>query len=88
VVDLVAGSFSISFLAAQRGNFQVGPQTIVVKVDGNTVGTIMPSSTSYASFTTNSFSIATTGLHTISFSGTNSVDATAFLDAVSVTRLT
>jgi virginiamycin B lyase len=78
-----AGTYTLSFDAAQRGNNQASSQTIEVLVDGNVVSTITPTSTTYASYTTNNFTV-TTGSHTIAFVGLNlnGSDNTAFIDAV------
>ena len=53
----------------QRGNHSGGSnEEIEVMVDGSVVGTFTPASTSYANYTTASFSV-TAGSHTISFVG-------------------
>jgi hypothetical protein len=82
-VDLAAGTYQLSFLAAQRpGN----AQTFQVWIDGNQlVGTFQPAGTGFQAFTTDSFTL-TAGSHTIEFRGTNTNsnvnggDNTAFLD--------
>ena len=56
-VQLAAGSYQISFQAAQRGNSQSQPQQIEVLVNSSVVGTITPSSTAYATYATLSFSV-------------------------------
>ena len=63
-----AGSYQISFSAAQRGNNGTSDEEIQVLVDGTVVGTITPASTSYANYTTASFNL-TAGSHTITFAG-------------------
>src|SRR5262249_26680572 len=80
-----AGSYTISFDAAQRGNFQASRQDFAVLVDGNVVGTFTPSGTSYQGYTTPSFTVAA-GAHTIAFQGLDSAggDHTAFVDRVVV----
>jgi hypothetical protein len=80
-----AGSYAITFEAAQRGNHQTSHQEIQVLVDNALVGTYVPSGTSYQSITTNPFPI-TAGTHTITFQGLNlgGGDNTAFVDAVTV----
>ena len=67
-VDLAAGTYVLSYLAAQRpGN----SQTFQVWIDGNQlVGTFQPADTSFQTFTTDSFTV-TAGSHTIEFRGTN-----------------
>jgi hypothetical protein len=81
-VNFGAGSFTVSFEAAQRGNF-LSNSTIQVQIDGQTVSSITPSSTSYAAFTTNSFT-ETAGNHTVQFVGVGVGGSTALLDAVSI----
>jgi hypothetical protein len=85
VAGWAAGSYTISFDAAQRGNYQWSQQDFAVLVDGAVVGTFTPSGTSYRGYTTATFTVAA-GSHTITFQGLDSAggDNTAFLDAVSV----
>jgi hypothetical protein len=85
VAGWAAGSYTISFDAAQRGNFQASRQDFEVLVDGVVVGTFTPSGTSYQGDTTVVFTVAA-GAHTITFQGLDSAggDNTAFIDAVSV----
>jgi subtilase family serine protease len=85
-VNFAAGNYTISFSAAQRQNNQASSQTIQVTVDGNVLGTITPSGTSYATYTTVSFTV-TAGNHTIAFVGLNpnGGDNTAFLDWATIT---
>jgi YD repeat-containing protein len=85
-IQLGAGSYTISFLAAQRENTQASSQTFAVLVDGATVGTFTPSSTSYAQYSTAAFSIAGGGMHTVTFQGLNpnGGDNTAFLDEINI----
>src|SRR5262249_49159301 len=66
-VRLASGSYSLSFLAAQRANYQFSYQTIQVLVDGGLVGTIKPAGTSYASYSTR-FTVAASA-HKITFVG-------------------
>jgi hypothetical protein len=82
-----AGSYVISFDAAQRSNFQASRQDFAVLVDGNVVGTFTPSGTSYQSHATAAFTVAA-GMHTITFQGLDSAggDNTAFIDQVIVTQ--
>ena len=58
-VALPAGNYRIRFEAAQRPNTNPTTQTLQVFVNGNSVGTVKPSSTSpsYQTFTSNSFTI-------------------------------
>jgi hypothetical protein len=82
------GSYTVSFLAAQRGNGNVSSQTLQVLVDGMVVGTFTPADVNYASFTTDTFTVPA-GMHTISFVGVDpdGQDNTAFLDLVTINRL-
>ncbi len=80
-VSLAAGTYSIKVQAAKRTSFG-GAQTIDVFVGSTHVGSIAPSSGSFASYTTNTFTVAQ-GNHTIKFVGTAaSGDSTAFIDSV------
>ena len=84
-VNFSAGTYIVSFDAAQRKNFQASSQTVAVEVDGTVVGTIKPSGTSYALYTTNAFTV-TAGTHTVEFVGLdpNGGDNTAFIDEVTI----
>jgi PKD repeat protein len=88
-VNLSAGTYTISFEAAQRGNWQDSSQTFAVEVDGQVVGTFTPDSTSYSSYTTDPFTV-TAGTHTIAFVGLDpdGGDNTAFLDQLSINTAT
>jgi hypothetical protein len=80
-----AGTYSVSFSAAQRGNGNASSQTFQVLIDANVVGTFTPADSNYTGFTTGTFNV-TTGAHTVSFAGTDpdGLDNTAFIDQVSV----
>src|SRR5262249_13316695 len=90
-----AGTYRISFQAAQRAELQLpggktkqyqsGRQTIQVQGDTTVVGKINPESTNDKIYTTDSFPV-TAGAHTIKFIGLNpnGGDNTAFIDQVSV----
>ncbi len=82
-VDLAAGTYNLSFLAAQRDKYQSTYQSIEILVDGNEVGSATPSSTTYGSYATTNFTVAA-GVHTIEFLGVDPSggDNTAFLDDV------
>ena len=82
-VYLDTGGYNISFLAAQRGNYQSAAQQIEVLVDGSVVGTATPGYTNYNIYQTMNFQ-ATAGPHTIEFLGLNSAggDVTAFIDDI------
>ena len=86
VADWAAGSYVLTFDAAQRGNFGVSQQNFNVLIDGNIVGTFTPSGTSYQSYSTAVFTVTTAGPLTITFQGLDSAggDNTAFIDGVSV----
>jgi hypothetical protein len=86
MVSLAVGTYTLSFLAAQRPG---DDQTFQVLVDGIVVDSFQPVGTSYESYTTASFTV-TAGSHKIEFLGTNSnspdnsADTTAFLDGVRI----
>jgi hypothetical protein len=83
------GTYSISFLAAQRaGNYS--SQTFQILVDGSAVSTITPPGTAYAPYTSNRFVISATGNHTIAFVGIDpdGQDNTAFIDEVRINHVT
>ncbi len=86
---IAPGVYDVNLQAAQRG---IGPsdQTIEVLVDGQLVSTITPAGTSYASYTSGTFTIGTAGSHTLSFVGQNPLggDNTALIDQVSVQNVT
>ncbi len=82
-VDMAAGVYNVSFMAAQRNKPQSQAQTIEILVDGAIVGTATPSSTTYGLYETSNFTVQA-GLHTIAFVGLSppSADSTAFIDEV------
>jgi hypothetical protein len=79
-VNTAAGTYVINFLAAQRGQYQAGPETFQVLVDGTSEGMFTPSSTSYQNYTAQ-FALSA-GSHSIKFIGLNSGDDTALIDVV------
>ena len=82
-LNLSAGSYVISFKAAQR-SCCVAPyvQPLLVTVDGAQIGALVsPSTTAFATYSI-PFMLTSTGLHTIRFAGTDSTDKTTFIDAV------
>jgi hypothetical protein len=86
---LAAGTYNITFCAAQRGNFQASGQTFQVLLDGTVVATINSlTGITYTSLTTSSFTVAA-GVHTLVFQGTdlNSGDNTVLLDQVQINAL-
>ena len=83
-----AGTYTISFVAAQCGGYGGKQEDFRVLVDGTVVGTFQPSGTAYGRFTA-SFTTGA-GSHTITFQGVNTAggDNTALVDAVSLSRAT
>jgi hypothetical protein len=83
-LSIPAATYSLTFLAAQRGNASAGGQQIQIDLDGVPIGQLTPPSTSYLSYQAPSFTVATTGMHTLTFLGLNphGGDNTAFLDLV------
>ena len=83
---IVAGQYTLSLQAAQRGNFQSGTQVILVQVDGLTVGQYQPPGTNFTTYQTPTFTIAFSGSHTIALTGAGSGgDFTGFVDNVTLT---
>ena len=82
--NLAAGNYTVSFYAARRP--YGGIQPVQVSIDGAAIGApITPAGTSFALYTTSSFTISTTGVHTLQISGTNGTgDNTTFIDGVGV----
>ncbi len=82
-ITLNAGSYTLSFQAAQR-SCCVSPfvQPVKVSVDGTQIGLISPASTSFAPFSI-PFTV-TTGPHTITFTGTDANDKSTFIDNVTL----
>jgi len=80
-LSLNAGSYTLAFKAAQR-NGQIQP--VRVTVDGAQIGSLVsPASISFSSFSI-PFSVATSGSHTIVFTGTDPNDRTTFIDSVTI----
>jgi hypothetical protein len=79
-----AGTYTIGFSAAQRGN-PASAQTLRVLVDGAVEGTFNTlKGTAYAALATGSFTL-TAGSHIVTFQGTNAAgDNTVFIDQVVV----
>ena len=84
--NLASGSYQVSFSAAQRAIGQSSSQTIQVLFDGTVIGTFTPAGSDYSTLTTSSFSVATTGSHTLTFVGLNpnGGDNTALIDKVAI----
>jgi hypothetical protein len=85
VAGWAAGSYVITFDAAQRSNGQASQQDFEVLVDGIVVGMFTPASTAYRRFATTTFTL-TAGAHTVVFQGLDSDggDNTAFLDDIRI----
>ena len=86
--EAAAGTYTLDFDAAQRGNGSVDglDQNFEVLVDGNVVGTFEPQSTTYAAFSA-SVDLSSAGQHTLTFEALNSSgsqDATDLIDAVTL----
>ena len=84
-VTLSAGSYTLSFQAAQR-TCCVAPnvQPLMVTIDGTQVsGLVSPASASF-SLVSIGFSVTSTGPHTITFTGTDPSDKTTFIDEVAL----
>ncbi len=89
ITGLAAGSDTLSFQAAQRGNYGTSNEDFQIQVDGVPVGTFRPTSTTYKTYTTPTFTV-TAGTHTVRFMGLDSAggDNTAFLDGVALSVAT
>jgi hypothetical protein len=88
VGGFVAGSYTLTFYLGSRydsGGGDDGDQTVAALIDGGVIGTW--ALTSFTPFTleTASFTIDTTGSHSLEFMGLNPGDHTAFLSDVSIT---
>ena len=79
-------SYTVTFKAAQRGNFNQGGQDFDVYLDSTLLATFRPASSSYSTLSTPVFT-TTAGSHTLTFQGRDSSggDNTALIDAVRVT---
>jgi hypothetical protein len=88
VPDWIAGTYTVSFLAAQRIGLYAG-QDVQVLVDGQVVGTVFPVGSAYQPYGTAAFAVAA-GPHTVSFVGLNSAggDNTLLLDDVQIVGTT
>ena len=81
-LTLAAGTYTVSFYAARRGD-QIQP--LQISVDGNAVGApITPASANFALSTSASFTVSA-GSHTLQFATTSSSgDNSSFIDAVTI----
>ena len=85
-MTLPAGTFNITFSAAQRGSFQASAQTFQLLLDNAVIGTFNNvTGTTYTTFTTPNFTV-TAGLQRIGFQGTDlhGGDNTVLLDQVAI----
>ena len=84
-IEMAAGSYVITFDAAQRGTGNNGGEDVEVLVDGVNEGLLTPAGSSYALYSSMIFSV-TAGQHTIEFLGVDpsGLDNTALIDQVSV----
>jgi len=80
-----AGTYTLSFQAAQRGSINVGGQDFQVLVDGKVVGRFDPAGAAYREYTTRQWTV-TAGRHVVQFQGLcgRGGDNTAFIDAVRI----
>gem|GEM_PF-3223135 len=79
-----AGSYTLSLSAAQRKMATaINAQHIGVFIDDISVGTLVPSSIDYLSYSTPSFTV-TQGQHTVALRGLSGSTNTAFVDSVSI----
>jgi O-glycosyl hydrolase len=88
-VSLAAGTYAISFQAAQRVQWQNGQQDFAVMIDGAVVATFNPADGAYTSYTTGAITL-TAGTHTFTFAGLDTAggDNTAFIDNVRLLPVT
>jgi hypothetical protein len=70
IINPGAGTYTLSFLAAQRANSGYQLETIQVQVDGVVINQFQPPDIHYTAYTTSSFTL-TAGPHTIAFVGNN-----------------
>ena len=84
-LSLNAGIHTLSFQAARR-SCCASPyvQPVKVTIDGIQIGSLVsPASTSFTAFSIQ-FSVAASGAHTLTFSGTDPGNKTTFIDAVTL----
>ena len=81
-----AGTYNVTFNAAQRQNNNATFQTVQVQLDGTPISNITPSGITYATYSTGSVTV-TAGSHTLAFVGLNvssTADNTALIDNVAI----
>jgi hypothetical protein len=84
-LSLSSGNYNLTFKAARRACC-VSPfvQPIKVTLDGVQIGSLIsPATTSFSAFSI-SFSVGSSGAHTLSFTGTDPGDKTTFIDSVAL----
>jgi hypothetical protein len=84
-ISFRAGSYQISFYAAQRKGVNKSVQNFQVLIDGDVVGTFTPTSFEYKRYSSGVFTVAA-GSHVLTFQGldSNGGDNTAFIDVVAI----
>jgi hypothetical protein len=85
VNNWAAGSYTISFSAAERDNNGMSNEDFEILVDGILMGTFKPTGASYLTYSTLAFAVGA-GSHTITFVGLDTVggDNSAFLDNIAI----
>jgi VCBS repeat-containing protein len=85
IINPGAGTYTLSFQAAQQTNAFFQTETIQVQVDGVVINQFQPPDIHYTTYTTSSFTL-TAGPHTIAFVG-NSINTAALLDNVHLNNI-
>lgn len=80
-----AGSYQVSFMAAQRMGGVPQNQSVAVLIDGQPVGTVTALTSSYQNYYTPAFIVAA-GSHTLGFQGLNTNGDTMFLDSIAIIK--
>ncbi len=82
-------SYTLSFAAAQRGNYQATQQNFELLIDSTVVGTFDPGSTNYANYSTLPFSVSA-GTHTLTIQALDTAggDNTVFIDNLNIAEAT
>jgi hypothetical protein len=83
LITLAAGSYTLSFEAAERGNIASQDQQIEVSIDGVPLATITPSGTQYRSYQV-TFTVTESSPHTIELEGLSTSDNTALVDNLAI----
>ncbi|MGB9254875.1 MAG: hypothetical protein WCC25_08590 [Candidatus Korobacteraceae bacterium] len=87
IAGFTIGSYTLGFYLGSR--YYSGPwdgnQTVEALIDGNVVGTWVLSSYTPFTWQTASFTVSTSGSHTLTFKGLNPGDHTAFFSYVTIT---